>query len=510
MMDEDAATEIATLFRRTRSARGACEVRSRGVRGRGTSPPRIFVSKVPQGVHAAREEGDTLKLVRWDFDPRAGLTRGYWIVRSEREWRDLWPSIDADRIPLLPPGINFGSEMLLVAAPPDAAATGARIHQVIDTPEAGVHVYVSQVLPGSAAPRRERGREGRSPWTSSRVRVLNKELHFHVDTKNEDACSPPSEAKVACRVDGSADDYKEKLSVEPGKTVSCLSQGKLGSRATIERTWSFRALPQGTTAKMTIAEGEGSIRFSDRRLRDVRDRARRDRRPRAHLARDDGSERGAGEGRARRPDAVDEIPAGGRPEHVPARRAPPRRREGAPAAAPGRLLPLRSRRGPTRGSSSTATAPSRTHAPRRGATRASSRRRRSRKCRSTPTRCTGSESTTWTIATPGSRSYACARSAARSRPSGATTRSAPKGTGGTWGASTRRRASSPFPRRHRRRSRRRPRPPRPHRRRRLPAGPPARRPPRRRSSPPASSAAPPPPKPPAAPKPKGSAEPWTP
>src|SRR5579862_6955203 len=46
-----------------------------------TAPPRIFVSKVPSGMHSAREDGDVLKLTRWELDPRAGLTRGYWVVK---------------------------------------------------------------------------------------------------------------------------------------------------------------------------------------------------------------------------------------------------------------------------------------------------------------------------------------------------------------------------------------------------------------------------------------------
>ncbi len=217
------------------------------------------MSKVPQGVHAAREDGDALKLVRWDMDPHSGLTRGYWIVRSEREWRELWPTLDADRIPLLPHGIDFSSEMLVVAAPTEASATGARIHQVIDSPEGGIHIYVSQILPGPGCPTTSLEKV---PVDLARVRLLDKEIHFHVDTKNDDPCAPPTEAKIACRVDGTSDEFRERLSVDPGKTVSCLSRGKIGTGATIDRTWSFRATPAGSTAKMTIAPGEGSIRFS--------------------------------------------------------------------------------------------------------------------------------------------------------------------------------------------------------------------------------------------------------
>jgi hypothetical protein len=230
-----------------------------------TAPPRIFVSKVPSGVHSGREDGDVLKLTRWELDPRAGLTRGYWIVKSERAWRDLWAGIESDRIPLLPRGIDFSSEMLVVAAPTDETATGARIHQVIDTPEAGLHVYVSQILPGLGCPPKtneRRDREAKIPVDLARVRTFDKEIHFHVDTKNEEPCAPPSEAKVACKLDGTPDAYQEQLSAEPGKSVVCHSEGKLGAGAMIDRTWSFRSLPAGTTTKMTIGDGARGITFA--------------------------------------------------------------------------------------------------------------------------------------------------------------------------------------------------------------------------------------------------------
>src|SRR6202042_2087057 len=110
-------------------------------------------------------------------------------------------------------GIDFGTEMLIVAAPTDPEATDAHLHHVIDTPENGVHIYVSQILPGIGCPA---ARQDRVPVDLARVRSLDKEVHFHVDTKNEDPCAPPSEAKIACRADGTAD-YQEKLSVDPGK-----------------------------------------------------------------------------------------------------------------------------------------------------------------------------------------------------------------------------------------------------------------------------------------------------
>lgn len=214
---------------------------------------------MPQGVHTAREEGEALKVTHWDMDPRPGLTRGYWVVKSERAWRDLWPTIEADRIPLLPDGINFATQMLVVAAPNELAATGARVHQVIDTSENGVHVYVSQQLPGMGCPAEKR--DDKVPVDLALVTSVDKEVHFHVETRNDDPCSPPPEAKIGCHASGDAAAYSENLTVDPGKKVSCLSQGKPGSRPIADRTWSFRSLPPGAETKMTITNNGATIAF---------------------------------------------------------------------------------------------------------------------------------------------------------------------------------------------------------------------------------------------------------
>ncbi len=224
-----------------------------------TGAPRIFVSNVPSGVHVAREDGDAMKLDRWELEPRVGLTRGYWVVGSEHEWRELWPSIDADRIPLLPTDIDFANELLLVAAPADHAVTEVRIHAAINTAEAGVHVYLTQSLPGKGCPAPPS--DERVPVSAARVPRFSKEVHFHVEAKEDSPCEAPPEAKIGCRLEGPGDDFSDKLVVEPGKMVACRSEGKPGMRPTVDRTWSFRSLPQGTISKMTIAPSGSVVTF---------------------------------------------------------------------------------------------------------------------------------------------------------------------------------------------------------------------------------------------------------
>jgi hypothetical protein len=223
------------------------------------APTRIFVSRVPSDTRVSREDGATLTLNRWDLDPPLGLNRGYWVVRAEHEWRELFPTLDADRIPLLPGDIDFGKEVLLVAAPTERAATESRIHAVIDTAEAGIHVYVSESLPGQGCP--PPPKDEHVPASAVRVPTFDKEVHFHIETKRETPCEAPPAAKVGCRPSGSNEDLVEKLESKPGSTVVCSSDGQPGMRPTVDRTWSFRSLPQGTAAKMTVTGNGSGVTF---------------------------------------------------------------------------------------------------------------------------------------------------------------------------------------------------------------------------------------------------------
>ena len=223
------------------------------------TPPRIFVSRIPQGTRVSREDGQEVKLAHWELTPRAGLTRGFWVIRSEHEWRDLWPNTDTDRIPLLPTDIDFSVETLLVAAPTDREATDVRILHVVDTADAGVHIYLAQALPGDGCP--PAPKDERVPVDAVRVRDDKKEFHFHVESRIDPPCEEPPEAKVACRVNGTTAPLESKVKSEPGKVIACVSQGKPGMRPTVDSTWSFQRSPRGTTAKMTFGEGGRSITF---------------------------------------------------------------------------------------------------------------------------------------------------------------------------------------------------------------------------------------------------------
>ena len=67
------------------------------------SQTKVVVSHTSAGDRAFREEGKSMSLNHWDLDQgAAGLKKGFFVVKTEFEWRSLWPQTEADKIPLLP------------------------------------------------------------------------------------------------------------------------------------------------------------------------------------------------------------------------------------------------------------------------------------------------------------------------------------------------------------------------------------------------------------------------
>ena len=223
----------------------------------------------------------------------------------------------------------------------------------------------------------------------------------------------------------------------PGEDGLVLVRGKIGTGATIDRTWSFRATPAGSDREDDHRPGGRLDSVLHRRIRHLLRRARRHRRPRADGEGDDRRRRGAAEGRARRADALDEVStrattrARSRGSSCTSSETSPPSPTARKDARPGRVevSAVDSRAWRLHGRKREAAA----LVPRARAREDVDRRGIDRRVPCS----TGSASTTATTATPASRSSACVRSAGCSRASGATTRFGPRGTGGTSGASMR-------------------------------------------------------------------------
>jgi hypothetical protein len=217
-------------------------------------PAHVAVTRTPPGEKAVQEEGTNLKTKRWDVTvQREGLKRGYFVVKSDLDWRALWPSTDADKVPVVPSDIDFAHEMLLVSSPPDPETTASSVQGVVMT-DRGVHAYVTETALGVDCP--ESSDLDARNYDFVRVqRVDDKEVSFHVDTAFGDPCGRPPEARVACKPNGAMSPPDEKLSVQPETAVACVASSLKSSRPIFDLTWTWELSPPGSTAKIDVTKG---------------------------------------------------------------------------------------------------------------------------------------------------------------------------------------------------------------------------------------------------------------
>jgi hypothetical protein len=225
-------------------------------------PTRVLVSKTPPGDRAVQEEGAHIKVHRWELEtPRKGLTRGFFVVKNELEWRTLWPNTEADRIPLLPRDLDFSREMLLVSSPMEKRALSSEVKSVIETEQSGVHVYVTQELPGDSCPK-EKDSDAVA-YDLARVRRIDgKDVRFHIDSLRVEPCGEPPGTKIVCKRNGTSAAFQEKLTIPPGAEVACIASATTSARPIFDRTWSWKSIPTGTFAKMTMASGGTGVTFT--------------------------------------------------------------------------------------------------------------------------------------------------------------------------------------------------------------------------------------------------------
>jgi hypothetical protein len=223
-------------------------------------PTNVLITRTPPGDKAVPEEGTSLHLSRWDIGlAREGLKRGFFVVKSDLEWRGLWPSTDPDKVPLLPFDLNFTHEMLLVSSPGDPEATASEVRSVILTDRAA-HVYVTQTVLGTDCPQAQDSTAKNYALVRTQ-RIDDKDVSFHVDTAFGDACGAPPEAGVTCKRDASTDALVGDLKVEPGTKVVCVASGLKASRPIFDLTWIWDGLPIGSAAKIDVVKGGHSVTF---------------------------------------------------------------------------------------------------------------------------------------------------------------------------------------------------------------------------------------------------------
>jgi hypothetical protein len=227
-----------------------------------TTQTKIIVAHTPAGDRAFHEEGRTMPMNHWDLDNGAvGLKRGFFVVKSEFEWRSLWPNTEAEKIPILPQDLDLSKEMLIVTTPPEPDVLAAEVKEVVDTEVGKVHVYVAETTPGQDCPPGEKDVDSKNYDLTRVRRVDHKDVVIHVDSLPRPPCGEPPKVAIRCRANGGASAYEEKLTVGPSAAIGCVAQDVKSLRPIFDLTWTFASLPSATFAKLLVSQGAHGASF---------------------------------------------------------------------------------------------------------------------------------------------------------------------------------------------------------------------------------------------------------
>ena len=196
--------------------------------------------------------------------PTEGFTDpkiGFYAVKSTDDWLMVWKDPRPDvRHPPLPAGIDFKTQMLLVAVFEGAATTGLELTSVRRSPDA-LHAYLTETLVGEGC----KGPPARAQaWmVVAAIATTDLDVHFHTDRMHEDRCSAAPEAKVLCRVAGSGQAGTDKLIGQPGQTIDCDGMKSTAAAGTsiVDRNWYLEQSPLGSTARVTTAKSTMGVTF---------------------------------------------------------------------------------------------------------------------------------------------------------------------------------------------------------------------------------------------------------
>ena len=196
--------------------------------------------------------------------PTEGFTDpkpGYYAVKSSDDWLLVWKDPRPDvRHPPVPAGIDFKTQMLVVAAFEGTTTTGFELSGVRKSPD-GLHVYLTETLAGEgckAAPAHDQA------WMIvAAVETTDADVHFHTDRLHEDRCSAVPEAKVLCRVAGSGQAGTEKMIGQPGQTIDCDGAKSTSATGTsiVDRNWFLEQSPLGSTVRTTVTKTAMGVTF---------------------------------------------------------------------------------------------------------------------------------------------------------------------------------------------------------------------------------------------------------
>lgn len=212
------------------------------------SSPAITVVRYGQGDKQEPVKGDPVK-IRHGAQEFASMKGGFHVVRSSDDWHNVLRDKDS----AMPPTIDTGREMMLLAVAESRNVREIKVTRALETAEF-IHVFVRETTLGENCAAKKLDQIPRDSVVTQRI---DKPVKFYVEEERGESCGDPPTTKVACRL--STDQqaaWSPTLSAQPGDTIECeLTAESRGRFELVDRMLQLGELPAGSSAKLTFAKG---------------------------------------------------------------------------------------------------------------------------------------------------------------------------------------------------------------------------------------------------------------
>lgn len=222
--------------------------------GRPELPIVVFRSRV--GLRSDIQPGERLPLKHVATREYAGAKPGFYALRSKYEF-EVFRS-DLPRPRATPPNdVDWGQEMLIAGYSADADMDKLSIDAIVDTGQAGLHVYATQYSSGEGCPAPQPG----AAFDMVALPKSEKPINVHLDTSRAPACkNVEPKAHPVCRIVGTAT-WQTALTAPWQSNVECEVQSEPGARPVVDRNWFIGEAAKGSTTRLTLSRGNTRATF---------------------------------------------------------------------------------------------------------------------------------------------------------------------------------------------------------------------------------------------------------
>lgn len=213
----------------------------------GTAPA-ISVVRTAAGDKTEEIQGDVVKLKRGEQEAFRGGKAGYYVIRTEDDWKAAWPSGKAPAMP----DLETSHQMIFFTVADTKRVTRLKMTKSLETAER-VFVWVKETQLGENCLNKAQERA----FDAVSAPRIEKPVKFFIEEEAGESCGPPPTASASCRVVGQKDQpWAPKITAQPGDNVECeLAAQARGKFELIEKNLTMADLPAGSTAKLGFAKG---------------------------------------------------------------------------------------------------------------------------------------------------------------------------------------------------------------------------------------------------------------